>query len=116
MRISFLIILILLLSCKEKVPEAQPLIHIIEAIEAKDLEKFKKSFTKKVLESEQDWDKIFSATKLTFESTFGENFSISDLVFSYDEQSKLLIVSDKEKEQFAIHVVEENKTWKINEE
>ena len=116
MRILFLIILILQVSCKEKVPEAQPVIQMIEAFKTNNLDKFKQSFSNKILQSDQDWPKIFSSTKISFETTFGEDFSISEIVFRYDEKSKLLVVSDKEKEQFRIHVVEEDKIWKINED
>ena len=112
-----MIILTSLLSCKEMMPESEPFIQIIEAVQTNDISKFKSSFSKSILNEVKDlqWSEMFSATKNTFETNYGKSFTKSKFSFTYDENTKLLIVKYQEQGQFRIAVVKENSSWKINE-
>lgn len=98
-------------------PEAEPFIQVIEAVQANDVNKFKNAFSMRINEEDKntDWLENLNEAKANFESSYGKRYNLREFSFKYDHKSNLLIVSYKEKEQFRIALIKEKNNWKLNE-
>ena len=103
----------------EVVPQALPVIQLLEAVKEQDEEKLKSAFSERMQErlKKEEWSKVLERYRDGFNTSFG-NFRIEDFSFDFsgDDKNGSVIVSYNGKPLPNMSVLKESDGWKLNEQ
>jgi len=104
---------------EDKTPaEASPLIALLKAAKASDINSFKDAYSKRIREDkgQGDWDKNLKEAQGSLKKMFGD-YDLKDFSFTFtgDKEKGKVALSHKGKESITLKVIKEGGEWKLDE-
>ena len=103
---------------QEITPQAKPVVTLLKAAKAGDLELLKTAFSARMKAKldEDGWDDLLKTYQDSFNQEFGE-YQIDDFAFEFtgSESEGQVSVVHKGKELPSLYVIKEEAGWKLNE-
>ena len=106
------------LSAQSKhVEQSTPFENVLTSMKSGSSSLFKSCFSERIIDGEEDeqvWMSRLEEGKEKFGERFGD-FEVTDFSYEYEAKESKLVIYFKNKRQFAMKVVKENETWKLDE-